>query len=311
MKAIYTLLALLTITKIGVSQSPFNYGQNNKVYFVSSQQRDSLGIDSIYTIHQNEEDELGGMGENWDVMLITFGNETISDDWYPISLDSNFKFDFDSITTQMQFLNGTRYELIESQLLAYGGGGYGSFDWLEITHFSDRISIVATDCVGHCGGQPTRYSKNVFNEKGQLSYTVTYPIPAENDDNFRENNSDAESTLAQYEKMLLSNVNEDNKPDTVFYRYDAKGLFLGPINSVYIENAGDAKKLFAYSNDFGSEPFHQCYIGKEKMEKFVAQSLGFTPELLLFEIYRYGVISFAFSAADKKYYRAWDIILED
>lgn len=305
MKASLTILLTLFFLKFTYGQSPFDYGQNKSIYFISTELRNKLDIKTIYTIDQRHDNDEGGMGENWDVTLISFDTIAITDDWYPISLNSTFKYNFDSLTTNMRFLNGTRYEFSNGQLMSYGGGGYGSFDWNEITRFSDTISILATSCVGHCGDQPVNYSKNIFNKKGQLLYTISYPTPNENE----EMNQD-DISLQEYEKFLNSNVTSENIPDTLQYRYDNKGLLLNTNKENTIKSINEVKVLFTNSNDLATSKFHQCYVGKIKMEKFILKKFGFTPDLILLEIYGQAVFSFTLNHSDKKYYRTNDIILE-
>ena len=52
------------------------------------------------------------------------------------------------------------------------------------------------------------------------------------------------------------------------------------------------------------------YLGLVEMEKFISKKLRLLPELLLIEIYRYGVFSFALNPANKKYYRTGTLVLE-
>ncbi len=308
------LVLTLLIQQFALGQSPFNYGQNKKVYFISSELRNKLGIQTIYSIDQRPLNDLGGMWENWDVTVISFDSSIVSDDWSPISLDSTYKFNFDSLTDNLNFLNGTRYEFSSGQLISYGGGGYGSFDWKEITRFSDTVSIIATSCVGHCGDQPITYSKNVFNKQRQLLHTVFYPTPkpdngidTESDTKTFDDYVDTENdtiTFDDYERFFISLIKDaDYSADTLFYKYDSNGHLLSDSKEKIISNS-----LFTYSGNPPAFIFHQCYIGKIKMEKYLLQKIGYVPELVLFEIYNYGVFSFVLK--DKKYYPTRTVILE-
>jgi hypothetical protein len=300
MRLVLTIILTYLIQNSIFGQSHFNYGQNKKVYFISTELCNKLDFKKVYTIDQYFENNTGGMGQNWDILVLSFDTNTVSDDWTPISLDSTFKFNFDSLTNDLQSLNGTRYDFTNRQLVSYGGGGYGTFDWKDITRFSDTISIVATSCVGHCGNQPVNYSKNVFNKQGRLLYTIFYPTPIDSADFNGET-----MTLKEYERFLNSSV-----PDTLHYKYDKKGLLLKVSKERYINNTTEVKRLFINVGDLSTSKFHQCYIGNVKMEKFIFKKLGFTPELILIEIYKYGVFSFTLNSTDKKYYRTKDIILE-
>ncbi len=303
MKAIAFFVILIFHTIINFAQSPFDYGKSKQIYFLSGEERDSLGIEEITCVLQLPENDRGGMGENWDVTVIQFSPELITDDWYPISMPATFKYNFDSLITDMKFLNGSRYELFEGIAGSYGGGGYGSFDWKDIERYGDSISIIATSCVGHCGDQPVRFSKNVFNDAGMLLYSVNYPT-TEGSDLFPEE----KLSLSAMNEILMAGVNEENHPDTIFYNYTKSGLFIKPEEKeIQIESI---KSIFVSESHFNYKEFQQCYIGKIEMEKVISKKLRLLPELLLIEIYRYGVFSFALNPANKKYYRTGTLELE-
>lgn len=303
MKSTGLFLIVYFYVAIIFAQSPFDYGKNKQIYFLSGEERDSLGIEEITCVLQLPENDRGGMGENWDVTVVQFSPELITDDWYPISMPATFKYNFDSLTADMKFLNGSRYELSDGMVGSYGGGGYGSFDWKDIERYGDSISIIATSCVGHCGDQPVRFSKNVFNDAGILLYNVNYPT-TEGSDMFPEE----KLSLSAMNEILMAGVNEENYPDTIFYNYTKSGLFIKPEEKdIQMESI---KSIFVSESHFNYKEFQQCYIGKIEMEKFISKKLRLLPELLLIEIYRYGVFSFALNPANKKYYRTGTLELE-
>lgn len=303
MKSTGLFLIVYFYVAIIFAQSPFDYGKNKQIYFLSGEERDSLGIEEITCVLQLPENDRGGMGENWDVTVVQFSPELITDDWYPISMPATFKYNFDSLVADMKFLNGSRYELSDGMVGSYGGGGYGSFDWKDIERYGDSISIIATSCVGHCGDQPVRFSKNVFNDAGILLYNVNYPT-TEGSDMFPEE----KLSLSAMNEILMAGVNEENYPDTIFYNYTKSGLFIKPEEKdIQMESI---KSIFVSESHFNYKEFQQCYIGKIEMEKFISKKLRLLPELLLIEIYRYGVFSFALNPANKKYYRTGTLELE-
>lgn len=289
-----------------LKRTPFDYGQNKQVYFLSREKRKQVGLNNIYIIEENLKNDLGGMGELWDVSLITFDTSTVTDDWYPMrSLDENFKYNFDSIVSKMEFLNGTGYEFSNGSLSHYGGGGYGTFEVKDIDRL-DTVSYITTSCAGHCSTSYLEsYSKNVFSQKGQLLYTVFYSKQSQSDSTKPELNC-----IMDYELFLKGNTNENNYNDTAFYKYDKEGRILKISKELSIKNSVDVQKLFGNPSDPSGYQFHQCYIGKTKMEKFIKQKLGYIPKLLLIEIYSHGVFSFTFNELDHKFYRTETIVLE-
>ncbi|HEY9046052.1 MAG TPA: hypothetical protein VIN08_09150 [Ohtaekwangia sp.] len=296
------LLLLITLAMYPArGQSPFNYGKDKQVYFLGLDDPMRLGIDIIYIVDQRSEEDRGGMDENWSVTTYSFASESIEVNWAPLSKPTNFRYNFDSLTSHPDYLNGRRYELSGIQLKAYGGEGYGTFDWQEITPVNDTLSIVASMCVGHCYNQPIVYSKNVFN-KGRITRIITYPhAPADSTETLLPENTD------EYE-AYFSSLLAYGDPDTLNYYYNAKGLLLNIGKTDQHDDTNKQIKSFKDGVGSTSYKFHQCYIGRIPMEKFLKKKLGFMPELFLIEIYQYGV--FSFILREKKYYPGETVVLE-
>ena len=133
-----------------------------------------------------------------------------------------------------------------------------------------------------------------------------YPAPTEGlfDEEDQEHLS-----FKEYELLLNSNVTEENRPDTLFFKYDARGLLLNTEKDDAIYSASEVKKLYQHPGDFSDYLFHQCYVGNIKMESFILKKLGYLPELLLIEIFKYGVFSFSLNSKTRKYYRSKEVML--
>ena len=97
---------LFCFTHVATAQSPFNYGQTKKVCFISTAFRVKLSIRDIYTVDQRPDDDTGGMGENWDVTQISFSEENIADNWFPVSKKKSFKYSLSSLIKNEIPLNG-------------------------------------------------------------------------------------------------------------------------------------------------------------------------------------------------------------
>ena len=303
MKLLFTLLFLAQISLI--AQSPFDYGQNQNVYFISSQQRQQMGIENIYIIDLNDDKNTVAMWGNGSINVINFDSHTISDNWTPLELDSNLMSNLDSLFLNVRFLNGTRYEFDDfGQLISYGGGGYGSFDWKEITRFSDTLSIIETSCVGHCGQQPIKYSKNIFAKNGILTHVIKYPVL---EIDFEQEDELELITIEKYENFFNQLIEiSETSPDTTYYIYDNHRLL--SMDNVQEETGN---KIFSVENQYHSNVFHQCYIGNIEMENFFLEKIGIIPSLVLIEIYQHGVFSFRLDTKSNKYYATETIILED
>lgn len=249
------------------------------------------------------------MGENWNVSVISFENDdnVIEDNWHPIYRDSLYRFDFADLTQNLTFFNGNHYNISDEKLSSYGGRGYGTFESKDITRISDTISIVATSCTGHCGidAEKITYSKNIFTKQGRLKSTIFYP----DSDKELEDREYApyNASIEDYDKFFDYLIKESHrKPDTLYYKYNQNGNFSNSNKEI---NLTDFDQLF--NNDYSSNYiFHQCYVGNVKMEKFFREKVGFTPKLIVIEIYKYGVFSFRLNSKNQKYYEDQTIILE-
>jgi hypothetical protein len=277
------VLIFATLDLAGKTQSPFDYGQNKKIYFCSSEQREFLGIDQMIFVDQLPLGGRGGMGENWEVTSLSFSKDQVADQWAPIQKEEDFVYSLERITDSLQFLNGELYTFSNGELVSNGGTGYGTFDWKEVDRCPANRSVVTTTCTGHCGYRSTGLSENIFDTSGRLLYTLVYP---------EQDSIEIEDPCDFIRKLMAV--------DTLRYAYDSTGLLKAEIAGLF----GTGDIFYAYR-------FHQCYIGDIKMEKYLQQKFGFTPELLLVEIYRYGVFSFVLNKTDRKYYRGRTVMLED
>ncbi len=298
------LIMLFNIYTNTLAQSPFNYGKNKHVYFISQAQRAILGIDIIYSIDQHALNNLGGMNNNWDVSVISLDSSGGNNEWFPMYLDSTFQFNYDTLTNLDQCLNGTEWRVVNNRLVYSGGYGYGSFDNSEYHYLSDTIATVDTYCSGHCGNQPLRSSKHVFNHKGLLKYVVHYPMFESEYEPEYEINFETETDYERYFNILIDS--SGNTPDTTYFTYDKNGLLISYGRGNYL-----LKQLETYVNQT-PHPFlfHQCYIGEETMEKFISKKLKYTPDIILIEICNTSVLTFVKNKQNKKYYINQRIVLE-
>jgi hypothetical protein len=133
------------------AQSPFNYGQNEEVYFISASQREDWKI-NIVIAHDTEQLE-----------LFTFEEKKLAYQWFPSAYQGTPAAWLDSLGEP---LNGTDFEWNDNgKFTLITGWGYGSFDHYEFMQRDGRC-FVALDCVGHCGDHPTAYSEILFDEQG-------------------------------------------------------------------------------------------------------------------------------------------------
>lgn len=296
------LFAIFFIQQV-YAQSPFNYGQDKNAYYISKDEREKLGITIIYDISEQMEGETGGMNENWDIITTEFTDESITEDWSIINSSDNYQFNFDSIIEYARFINGTIYNLKNQQVTDYGGYGYGSFNYCDIEKINDTLSTVYASCTGHCGTNSAEYiSKTIFNKNQQIIYSLIFP-PEYPEQELEEETSENDS--------LINNsisINTDTIPDTIYYEYNSENQII-KIGDKKIDPENLKSSIHAY-NEGSNFKFHQNFIDNIKMEVFIKSKIGYLPHVILFEIYRYGVLTFVLDSEQQKYYGGEEMILE-
>ncbi|NDD59342.1 MAG: hypothetical protein EBZ47_08905 [Chlamydiae bacterium] len=299
------LFGLFSFSSLTYSQSPFLYGKNKQVYFISSQARDSLQIDSIYTIQQLSEKESGPKGENWSLRLTSFLPKLISDDWAFFKKDSLFKFNFDALTQKPSFLFGKRYDFSSSSQVSYGGWGQGAFPWKDFTRVNDTVVLVAISCVGNCGDKPPAYSKLLFDKQQRLKRSIRYP----------EKDYSEATIMAKTPQSFIDSLEMEVKKtklgaDTVFFEYDSNGLWLGPSERLKNKNKSEIPWYIDTEDSTKNTTFYQVFIGNQAMEKYIKAHLGYCPKTIIFEIHKNVALVFNYLLSDKKYHRRQDVVLE-
>ena len=283
--------------------SPFRYGKSNDIYFMDTAERRTLGITDIYTVSRYKSEHTGGMWENWDLSILEFGVEEVKDSWSPLNLPEDFQYSLDTVLNLFEFLNGSVYSFDNNKLIGYGGQGYGSFDWFDLETRTDSTSIFTKFCVGHCGDQCQTYSKNVFDKNGLLRYTVNYPCEVSQTDKFNE----------EYvtPRMLDECLKIMGMPatDTVFVRYNDRGLFIDDGMDEVVPDQLSAEETFALNDSNEEYAFYQIYVDHTPMEEFIQKKLGMKPKAIVMEIYMYGVLSFVLND-QQKYERGREVMLE-
>lgn len=291
------LILLSLLSYFGLrAQSPFDYGKNKQVYFMSDSARNAFGIREIVEITRYPVGETGGMRESWDIMTWRFEERNVTCGWSIVN-DTIDKFNYDTIINHNNWINGSSYSLLDGTLTEYGGGGYGTFEYTTFTERNDSCSLSHTELTGHCGSNCwTQQRKNVIDQRGRILYTVYFQPEYPSDEN------EGADTLQMQER--------DRAIDTVFYQYDAYGRLVatGKGNAM---PATDVRYLFGYQGYIDrKEQFHQYYIEGSTMEKYIRTRLGYIPQLLIVEISKYSAVGFIYNDANKKYYEYSTVDLE-
>lgn len=290
--------------------APFDLGSNASRFYLSRQEREHLGWEEMFEIKQYADGETGGMNENWSVNRITFEGNKLANEWAPTYRDSNYVFDFEEITEQAHYLNGTYYELEDEQLTAYGGGGYGSFNWHTYYRFGDSVCVRITQDRGHSTDLSACVAVTRYVHYNQPDIQVNWGCYEEED----------LLDFSSYESLMASieaNANPEFKKDTLyFYKMNQGQIYsIAPSNYqmrlqkqltfpsiLQIERqAPELEKEFS---------FYQLYLGDQKLEDYIEGYIGYLPQMLLVEIYERGTMIFKMDSISKKYHLEEDLVLD-
>lgn len=252
---------------------------------------------SIQEVVRYPDGETGGMHNNWSMVTYELSQEEFVSNWYPMSKDSNYVFNWDTFLEGGSPLNGSKALFgKDQQLISYGGFGYGSFDHTDYVRFNDTVVATITSCVGHCGNFMNRsVGYIVYNTEGTIAYTISTPVELSID------TSDA------VVNELWKNSETFEEADTTFYHYTNDLLYIP-------QELNDLSKEGIYSYLSKSAPTHnsffQLYINQTPMKEWLADSLGSTPPIVGFEIYHSAAIYFNYDEQQDQYTNSAFFFLE-
>lgn len=279
-----------------LAQSPFNYGANDSIYFVSRAMREATGSDEIVNVYFYEDGQTGGMWENCDINISGFDEDGFYHNWLPVTVDSATAFYLDSIVAFGIPLNGLRVNFNGNKMTSYGGQGYGSFDWTDYHWTSDTLALTVTYCVGHCGDQQPSFKKVQYHADGRPKCTIFYNYHGED---YWLNDS---TTVAQFDEEM-GRYKEDSIISTVAHVvYDENGLLLSAAGEEYPE------VFFNVTPDFGQ--FSEVRFGSVPLAEWATKNLHMKPKLLLFEIYQNAVFSYVLDESTQRYYQGRMVVLD-
>src|SRR5690349_11290530 len=108
------LLSCVLTSSGGFAQSPFNYGKNKNVYFISNDEREKLRINSICEVYWQNEDF------TYQFTAWKFRANEISSTDFVLETNQKVKFNFDSmLMVADEFRNYFHYVLKNGKLSEY------------------------------------------------------------------------------------------------------------------------------------------------------------------------------------------------
>lgn len=265
-------------------QSPFNYGQNREVYFISSAERKKLALNNIMEINRQE-------GLTW-FRTWSFAPGEIAATTL-VSEDSNYvKADTVNLPATAEDGGDYYYYVLERGALSeYGGSGMGVHYWHRLRRY-EKTSLLETTLVGGGSLPYLAYSRNVFGKDGRLMYSVAYPdIKDTLAEMFLTDDTISLKWFDYHMKQVIGS--NDYIPDTIRYTYNSSGCLTG-VGTKKID-ASRPRSFFADSSWSSKD----LYAGNKSLETHIKRKLGYLPRLILVEIYQYGVMSFYLDAGNK------------
>lgn len=294
------LLILFSFPFSLFSQSLFGFNDSiTKV--IDKDLYNEWNIEGIYEIYKHKNNQTGGMNNNWSMTVWNINTDNASEEWVPIYRDSGFIFNYDSIVFDYRVLNGFYVNLKNGELQSYGGSGYGSFDFYDFYKINDSLKLGVGYCTGHCSGSGIlKFSKNIYSENGLIYSAINYNInefTSENDISFD----------FKFVKTLDSIAKNKKSADTTFYLYTKNPTkYLGKLKDIV--NISNTESHSIMRRDYYD--FYNCFINKEKMEDFIYNKVGYHPQTLYFQYYKFGAFVFEYDEISGKYINSDLLLLE-
>lgn len=274
---------------VSFAQSVFDYGQSEEVYFLSAKERDSLGIYQILELSESKSS--GGMNETWDLLVFDFAPAEygFKIDWY-IHLDTMGIDTFDQVESNGNFLNWE-----EGRITASGAYGYGT---LGETFFYSK---------GECLEGVTTYIRNTEMFSGSKTYYQKgLPMKTVYFDGDSLSYFDVEHKLNRVLDSLAQ-----FPCDSIIRFYDKENRFFNSINNKTNTKLSHYFYQEKSTSNLGGNPYYQVLIEDMEMRDFIQNKLGYTPEVLIFEVYRYAALVFKIDQIHNKYYYDSFLSLEE
>ena len=293
MRNIFSVFFVFIIS-LAHSQHILDYSRvlPDSILFINSDQ-----TISIQEVIGYPDGETGGMHNNWSMVSYEISPTEFVSNWYPLSKDSSYLFNWDTFLESETPLNGSLATFDKDhQISSYGGFGYGSFDHTEYIQINDSVVAKLTSCVGHCGNFINRsLSYNVYNTEGTISYLIDTQIEISIDTN--------DSVVNE----LWKNGETFKEADTTFYRYTANQLHI-PQELNKLSEDGIYNYLYKRAPTHNS--FFQLYINQTPMKEWLEDALKRKPPIVGFEIYHSAAIYFSYDKKQDQYSNSAFFFLE-
>ncbi len=289
-------------------QSAFNYGSNANHFYLSVEEQRQMKLSDIFLIYQLYEQQKDESNEVYHLAKHTLHEDSVRSEMASVLGNTNYDFDLKHLTKEVKYSSHETYTLINSMLSKYTSSGTPFSRFYSINRFSDTLTMTYRPAYIAAWSHADSYtSLNYFNKDHQLDYQVSFVMDTTID------------FLAHSPLLPLHNTlsRTSSRADTLNHVYGEHGQLLYIRHTLH-KMLKSGNTLYPPLQDVTRPApdlqkacsFYQLYVGEEKMEAYFNNYLGYTPNSIFLELYKYGTFIFKMDPLSGKYYMDETLILE-
>ena len=289
-------------------QSAFYYGSNTNHFYLSVEEQRQMKLSDIFLIYQLSEQQKDESNEVYHLAKHTLHGDSVKSEMASVLGYPDYDFDLKHLTKEVKYSSHETYTFINSMLSKYTSSGTPFSRFYSINRFSDTLSMTYRPAYIAPWSHVDSYtSLNYFNKDHQLDYQVSFVMDTTID------------FLAHSQLLPLHNTlsRTSSRADTLNYVYGEHGqlLYINPTSFQMARHCQERnypiQQIERPAPDLQkSYGFYQLYVGDVKMEAYFNNYLGYTPNSIFLELYKYGAFIFKMDPIGGKYYMDETLILE-
>lgn len=280
-----SLISIFILSIQVFAQSPFNYGQNEDMYFIAAK---DLKYYNINVVHEFKVLKDGKSPNNYiQVCELDFLKDDNSFEYRILSkIDTIIPKTLEKALDIVQHNNGVDWTFKKDRATYIGGHRIGGGSCWSNFEIDSLFSLVEYYCQGN---RYTEYYHLYFDAQGLPIYSIC--------------------CVEKYDENEELEVSE-NLNDTTFFLYDDRLLFYGIVNNM--DTVKVIEDIISQGvNHFTSDlELYQLYIDDNNFEKVIENKLGCKPRVIFMEVNKNVVLTFKYSETWNRYYSLKYISLE-
>ncbi|MBI1306656.1 MAG: hypothetical protein GC181_08585 [Bacteroidetes bacterium] len=287
----------------------FNYGQTDKVYSILAEQLRFEGVHIISEVHSMHTVEDSTVWSIKNYEFITDTNLLVRN--YLKTSSTKQSVNLDWLNNNHTSVESEVQMFFEDDHMVRMKNSFGNFTRHKLCEEAHPPFLLFEKTVDSNPG----ISNLIFRENYSNTFTRTeISFPSVNiPDSTNQNNC-----LELLDYLNLLSRNKSIKPDTTYYTFD----YLGGLISI-VRNRAISPDLLPFqllyamkSNDElhpkPNPPANtQLYVNGITMKDFIKSVCGFTPQILVLEVYENGCLTFALDQQSQKYFSVGSIFIEE